>query len=330
MKKIIIMVLIWCVLIFGLSFFVSTDDYPIEVDGAYITEGIYAYYLNDVMSNLEQYEIEENDEDAIEEKAVELCMEYLAVINFMADNSISLDLTYKLNVASDTESIWAMFGEFYNSIGTLKTDITRIVTFEYSKKRLVNYYYGEDGLEPVDEDTILEKYAQMYVGFKSIETSLTKVSELGELIELTDSEKENIETVFESYSAKINSATLTIDGANVLYNELQGLVTTSDLSTIIIKDENPMYDEEFFEMVCEIDDGSAAVVKTDSAYYLILKMDITDDSTFIIYSQEVLFELKMSDIEEKIAELSEDFSPNVNDSLADDIYDLVYSMRNEV
>lgn len=328
MKKIIALIVLWVCVILGATIFSSADEYPVEVNGAYITQGIYAYYLNDVMSNLTAYDIDADDQDAITQQATELCVNYLALINFMYDNDISLTQSYKFEIANDTQDIWGMFSSFYTSIGTLKTDITKIMTFEYSKNQLIDYYYGETGLEPVDDDTIIERFTELYVGFYAIEAPLTKVSELGEVIDLTDSEKENIETVFTQYETQINAENLTMNEANIQYNELQGLVTTSELASILIKDEDPMYDEEFFSLVCEIDENSASVIKTNSAYYLVYKLDITDDTTYYSYQQEVLYELMINDIEEKIELMSEDFAASVSESIVNDIYDTVYQNRN--
>lgn len=300
MKKTLCVIL--CLLIFMLAFSacLGGDRYALTVDGVGIKDGIYAYYLDKALTE------GESDEKAAE-TALQSCKEFAVTQSFMEKKNISVRAYFKRRTAEDTENIWGMFGEYYKNIGISKQDINAVMLHEYRKKELLHYYYGTDGLKPVSQDDLKEEFVDLYVGFKAIEGSLTKINNMGETVELTETEIAAMEKQFSSMASRINSSSATIDELNEEYNDSLGLIVTSSLPVILAKDGDPMYDDDFFKKVMDIPHGFARVVKSGSSIYVVLRETIatTDEDAFVEYSSEVLESMKMSSIEKKIAKLAE-------------------------
>ncbi|MCM1364790.1 MAG: hypothetical protein NC122_04450 [Faecalibacterium sp.] len=327
MKKILSLI-ISAVLICSLFGCSSNQNYDIEIDGMGISEGVYAYYLDKVMSSPNSYSVNKDDTEQLKAKALELCKQCVATDKFMSENKISLDLYLKSETAQTTESMWSLFGEYYKSIGVAKSDITTINTYENQKEKLVQYYYGSNGKKPVSQDDLKQKFVELYIGFKGFEVPLTKINAKGETVDMTDSEKKDVETQLRKIADKINDGQ-SIDEANKQYQSKQGLVVTEDLDVILTKKNDPMYDDDFFDKLSTISHDRAAIVKSGKSIYVVQRVKIasSDDDAFSQYSTEVLKTMKMSDVEKQIIKWAEKLEVNVNEKETAKIYNTISSVK---
>ena len=283
----------------------KNDNYPYSCDGQVVTKGIYSYYLDAVKKSPEKYGADKDDTASIKEAVKVCCSEYLGTIKLMEKEGIVLDSEFKRLAAENTENIWSLFSEHFESIGVTKQDITKIQTHESRLLQLLDHYFGADGEKPVSDDDMKEEFVDMYVGFKAIEGSLTKTNDNGETVELTEKEAEELESLFRSMASKINNRTATIDELNEEYNESLGIIVTAPLSTLLMKDGDPMYDDDFFSKVSEISHGYAKMIKSGSSIYVIERQTIAtdDEDAFMMYRSEVLQSMKMETVEKKITKL---------------------------
>ncbi len=267
-----------------------------------IPEGVFAYYLDRVMSAPEEYEVEDEGQESLISASELLCRKYASAIILMQEKGVILDTQRKQAVATDTENRWNLFGEYYKSIGVEKTDLTKVITHEYRMKQLVDYFYGEKGQKPVLETELKEKFVDLYVGFKAISASLTKLNDSGERAELSSSEKEKIKNKFISYASKINSGDSTIDEINISYNDSMGLITTEGLETTVVKKGSAVYSDEFYKKVFALSHNRAAVIEDGNTLYLVQRMKIatTEEDAFVQYRSDVLEEMRMPSIEKRI------------------------------
>ena len=130
----------------------------------------------------------------------------------------------------NTENLWSLFSDYYDSIGVSKQDITEIQTHESRMLQLLDHFYGANGKDPVKEIDLKERFVDMYVGFKTIEGSLTRTNDKGETVPLTEKEIKETEKLFSSMAKSINDGTATIDELNIQYNDSLGIIVTSPLS----------------------------------------------------------------------------------------------------
>lgn len=280
-------------------------EYPYTFEDYAVTEGLYNYYKSEVTSSPEKYSVSAGDEAGIGAAVKQCCCEYLAAIKLMKDEKIVLGSEFKRLAAENTEDIWSIFSDYYNSIGVTKQDITRAQEHESRLLQLLDHFYGAEGKDPVKEMDLKERFVDMYVGFKAIEGSLTKVNDKGETVSLTDKEIKEAESLFSSMAESINSGNATIDELNAEYNDSLGIIVTSPLSVLLTKEGDPMYDDDFFGKVKEISHGKARVIKSGDSIYVIERQTIAtdDEDAFMSYRSEVLQDMRMGKIKKKLKKL---------------------------
>ncbi len=303
----------------------------VTVNDNEIGEGVFTYYLQKVMSEPKKFGIKEKTQENFISAAVTLCQKHAVTADFMKDEGITLSNQLKQSVATEVEALWSLYGAFYESVGVKKTDITKAVTHEYRMKQLVDYYYGVKGKNPVKEMDLKEEFVDLYVGFKVISAELTKINDAGEKVDLTQSEKDSLKKKFNSYAEKINGGDITVDEANVSYNDSIGLITTENLETVLIKKGDPMYGDGFFEKVEGMAHDRARVIEDGNRLYLVQRQKIatTDEDAFYQYRSEVLEEIKMPEIEKKINKLMKESEADVKQRKAVKIYDKLAETKNK-
>ena len=324
MKKLIAAILS-VLFVFALGGCTQYKDYPIEINGAYVSAGVYAYYLNEVLSNAKSYGVKANDKDAVKEAAMELCKKQTALLTFMKDEKIPLSVELKTLASENTEAKWDLFSEFYKSLGIQKSDLLKVMTYEASKKHLVGYYYVVGGKNEVSQDDLKQSFVELYVGFKAFEGDLTKVNTKGETVMLNKSEREEVINEFRKMRDRVNNGA-SIDKVYASYCEKQGLVATGLLPVSLMKDGDPMYDDTFFSDVSTITHGWAGVIISEKSVYLVERCTIAtnDEDAFAEYRTEVLEYEKMPEIEKKIDKLAEKYELNVRKKLEQKISDYVF------
>ena len=305
MKKVAVLLLSLAVILSTFSA-CTVGGYPLKVGESRISQGVYAYCYSQSRS---------------EEETLEMCKGYEAARVLMEQEGITLSANYKRLVAEETDSIWNLFSAYYESIGVTKQDITQALTGEKLRSELLDYYYGEKGKEPVSEKKLMSRFDKTYVGFKAIEASYLKVSDMGESVSLSDSEKKSLKSRFESMAKSINSGAMTINEANESYNQSIGIIVTHNLETALMKQGDVLYGDNFFEEVSALSKGEACVIESGTSIFLVQRQSITaeDDGYIFIYRGEILEEMKMPDVEKKIAEVAEALEVNINKGLCKDI-----------
>lgn len=275
----------------------GADKPAVKIDGEGVPQGVYDYFYDEVSDSA----------DNAKQETEKLCRNYIATSRLMKQEGITLSTNHKRQIADETEKVWSIFSAYYESIGITKQDITAIKTWEYSKKELLNFYYGTGGRGEVSQEKLRERFAQTYVGFRAVEASFTKLSDMGESIEMADSEKKELRSTFKNMAEKV-SAGVDIDSVNESYNEGMGLIVTGTLNLTVIKESDPVYGEAFFAQVKELSYGKAAVIESGSNIYMLQRVRVdNDDETFSLYAAEVLEDMKMASVEKKIEKLAGSF-----------------------
>ena len=311
MKRIVSITALLLIIISSLTA-CTGHGYPVAVGDLRISEGVYAYFLS-------------NSEN--QEKALEKCKEFAVVKKLLNNEGVSLSANYKRLIADETDSKWNLFSAYYENIGVTKQDVTEALTAEYGKKELLGYYYGENSKNPVGDDALKKEFDNTYVGFKAIEASYMKLSDMGESVALSDVEKKKLKKQFNSMADKINRSIITIDDANETYNESIGLIVTYNLETALTKKGDVLYSDNFFSEIKKLNKGQAGVIESGSSIFLVQRQTITneEDGYLFIYKEEILEKLKMSDINKKLSSAIKDDEVKINKRLSGDIADKIAS-----
>ena len=305
MKKTVSLVIL-LTLIASLFYGCTGQGSPMAINDSRISEGVYAYYLSESKSR-----------EAVED----ICLKNIAAENIMKKEGISLSANYKRIVAEETDKKWSMFSAYYESIGVTKQDLTTALTYEYNKKELLGYYYGDNGKKPVSHKKLMAEFDKTYVGFRAVEASYIRISDMGESVSFSDKEKSDLKKQFSSMAKSINGGSLTIDKANEKYNDSIGLIVTQTLETVIVKEGNVLYGDDFFKKISELKKGECAVIESGNSIYLLIRDDIAtqDSEYFYLYKSEILEKIKMPDIEKKLLKESAEYTVKTNKSLMKDI-----------
>lgn len=276
----------------------SNADTAVSISSAKLSNGIYAYYLDYVLSYPEQAGLAEGYTESDVKQAVKrLCASHIAISSICAEEGFSLSIIEKSDVAAKVENEWSLFSSYYSKIGVSKQDYTSVVTNNAKKELILESYYGTQGVEPVSNEDVVKAFNEKFVGFKAITGYLTPISQGAD--SFTEQELAAISAEFESMASQVNSGA-DINKLNTTYNESQGLSGPSELSIIVIDDADTTYSEGFFSQVKALERGKAGVVKTDDYIYVIQRIDISADSYVSQHKIEVLEHLKSGDLQQML------------------------------
>lgn len=306
----------------------KNEKKTIDVSGANIPVGVYTYYLDKVMSDPEAYSAKENDEESVRAAALAQCKSYAAVFSTLHDGGISIEYRLKSEVAENTEKLWNLFSAYYRKIGVSKQDINKIMTCEAGKEQLVLSYYGEGSKNEVSEDDLKQKFVELYIGFKGFECKLTKENANGETVSMTDEEKQETEAQLRKYADEIDKGA-DIDTVYAKYCKSKGLVATEALTVNITKENDPMFDDDFFAKMSTISHGRAAIVKTGSSIYVVQRCTIatSDEDAFAVYRTQVLNEMKMPAVEKKLTKLADTYTVTADEKVLHEIYQTLSELK---
>lgn len=316
MKKRLSFALVFVLILFLFGGCGKRESFPLVIDGTKIPDGVYAYYLDLVFANPKKYGAKENDSESALEKTEELCKEYAALQSFCEKNGIQPEQYLKSEANDKTNGLWSLFSGYYNRRGINKADLLKVTLCESEKKQIVARFFGRGGKNEVSQDDLKQSFVELYAGFKAIEAPLSKVNTKGETTPLSEKEKAALEEEFEAMAKRLRAGT-DIDTLNREYCKKQNLVATQDLQVNLVKKDDDMYDNGFFEKVSAISHGSADVIESESTIYLIERVTIAtnDEDAFAQYESEVLENLKMPWVEKKISSIAKKSSVQKNEKV---------------
>ncbi len=288
----------------------SSKKAAVNISGAEITDGIYTYYYDYVFSNREKTGLaQEAGEKEITEKTVELLKEYVAV-NTMAEKlGVSLSYTLKAQAASETDSRWDLFGNYYSEIGVTKQDLNKVLTSNALKSALLDYYYGEDSkISPTSSSDLKNAFAKKYIGINVIAASLTTTDALGNTVPLDKYELDNIRNVFANMRSRLNYGA-DIDSVYSDYITNLDLVGTQSPETYVVTPSSVGYGEDFFKKISSLNYRTATVMEYEDTIYLFYRIDISGDEAgyFVTYKSDILEDLCLSKLREKISAQTEKY-----------------------
>lgn len=305
-------------------------EYALSINGTEITKGVYTYYLDYVLANSDNFGLaQETFEEDAKAAASELIKNYLAVNTMAADLGVTLSHSAKTDIATETESRWELFLDHYEKAGITKQDLHKIIASDETKMALLDYYYGEDSkIEPVSTKKLKSAFVKKYVGVKIIAAPLTTTDTLGNIVPLDDIEMKNTRSTFENMKKRANGGT-DIDTLYSSYNSDKDLIGTESLETYVFTSDSTQYGNDFFKKISELDYKKAAVIEFDNTIYLFYKVDITGEEYdyFYSYKDEVLADLRLERLNEKIATRGINFVVEDYANKTSAIYDKVIKLH---
>lgn len=265
----------------------SKEEAPaLTVSGAEIGADLYAYYLTLVLRTPEAYGVAADDEDAVREQAIRLCVDYAAVGSAFANEGLRLSPEYKMQIAENVSTKWSFYKKYYQSVGIEKQTVTKYETNEAKRKALIEHKYGEGGAQAVSKIELDAYYAVNYVTFRSINGYLTR-SGTGE--RLSEAEIREAEKCFTEMCERVLAGSSPDDVCKDYAD--RPFMASTEAETVTINRKINNYPSEFFASVQKMDEGAARVIETNDYIFLVVKQSAESDENLQSHKLSCLLEM---------------------------------------
>lgn len=299
MKRVISILLVCLMAVLPLTACSKSDDEVLNIGGAEISSGIYAYFLNEAVMHPEGKGI------TPQEQALKMCKEYVAVNTIFRNNGYKLSSATKKNVSVEANAAWRIYEQYYKAIGVNKQEFIAVSEFSAKRMELINRYYGSDGLFPVPENEVQQYFKQHFIVFQSISGYFTATDENGNTVNLDAKEADALRNQFKAMAEKVSGGT-PIEEVSSDYLAAQGGSQSEEeeLSAVIMQETETSYPKGFYEQVAKMNFGSVKVIELGQYIFLVKRLDpLQKDAPYYTDSIErCLEEMKGDDIKNVISE----------------------------
>ena len=259
--------------------------------------------------------------DYVKQETLNYCKKYVAVNRMFNELGIEVEATEQENVTDAINNQWELsvsdwssmipylkgfstLGDYYQSIGVAKSSYREVMMGNFKQDEIFDYYYGEGGIEEVSKDEIKKYVGDNYTLARYISISLT--NDEGDVIE-DEAELKVLEELANGYVDDLNGGASYTE----VYEKYEKYISDgekdedeeehdhedSDFDRIIAKTAvSPS--EEFVEALFKQDIGTAALFKADTYYYVVQRLDITENEEYVDdYAAAALEELRGDDMD---------------------------------
>ncbi len=224
-------VLISAVMLLSLAACGESSTWAAKINNTELRAGIYLYFSNeayyDATSKLEEGQTDvfsitidgKNSEQWIKDEATKDMQEYVAVEEKFTELGLTLSEEEVNEVKSFSEQLWPYYGSIYEGYGISQQSSIDISINGLKKNAIFDYYYGDEGIEKVDENIIKDYISKNYAYINSIKMELKD----GEGNLLKSDDKAKIEKMAESYIDRAKSGenfNKLVDEYNAYYQNL--------------------------------------------------------------------------------------------------------------
>ncbi len=320
----LLLVLVLCVTAGGC---VNKGSYCVKIGKHSVSAGMYIYQLQQQKTNyLSQNSLTESKETWSQEYDENMNLgQYIqtTTLDLLVSNLVWRAQFERLGLSftpQEQATIEANIAEMTQSAGgkkaveaTLKEngigydEYVQAVYYDTQKiLKVVDYYYGEAGLEPVSQEEILSYFKDNYARCKHILISTVD----GEGNTFTDDAMKNARAKAQSVFEKAKSAdAAAFEKLIKEYNEDEGMASYPEGYVFSTGEMVPEFEEAAFDMAV----GETRLVQTEYGFHIIRKLSLEDESIFTSeIRQKMLMDLKNQEIAAMFATWREDFPAKVN------------------
>ena len=280
--------------------------------------------------------------DYVKQETINYCKKYVAINRMFDELGISFDAAEQENINDSINSQWDLsvsgwssylsylkgfstLGDYYQSIGVGKSSYKEVMLNSSKSSEIFDYYYGEGGVEEVSRQEIEQYIRENYALARYFSISLK--DDDGELIE-DEAELKKLEELANGYVEKLNGGT----SYSEVYEEYEHYLSEGDEESKeeeehehedsdfdrIINVDSTSPSEEFVEALFKQETGTAAVFKADTYYYVVQRLDITENEKYVEdYRSTALDALKGDELDGVFEAKYADYSVTENTSAPD-------------
>lgn len=327
-KKVKIFALLLAVLMsVSLGGCVNTQSWAVKISDHSISAGMYAYQLQQQKSSyLSQNSLTESEETWDAEYDDKLTVgEYIQTstvqslvssvtwraqfdrlgLSFTDEEKTTIEnnIALMLESSGGEDAVRQTVKEY----GMDYDEFIQMVYYDTQKVlKVVNYYFGEQGLEPVSQEQILTYFTDNYARCKHI--LISTVDESGTLLtgqDMTDAKKQ-AQSVFEQAKNVDETA---FDKLMEQYNDDEGVAAYPDGYVFTTGEMVDEFEKAAFDM--EI--GETRLIQSDYGFHIIRKLTLEDENVFTQeISRKMLMNLKAKEIGELFAQWQKELPCKVN------------------
>lgn len=276
----LILVAVICILFFASC----SGPAKVKVNGTKINNEIYAYFDD----------LYDGNESEIE-KAIS---RYVTINSEFYNRNLKLTPVQKSNLSVRVDDLWHLYGVHYTKADISRQTIYKIETSKVYEEALLDYYYGQGGVEPVSEDTLKKYFKSNYIAIAFSTGYLFNIDETGATVPMTDSEKAVVINDFAKSEALINTGT-----------PIEASTDNDVRNTIINSSYDGSFPSGFYKEVATINVGSARTVTLDDYVFLVQRIDVFDQTYgyYEEYRTQCLRNLKGKEFENMITQWSQSY-----------------------
>ena len=267
MKKVISLFLVTVICI--LSFTSCSGITKVKVNGTKIDNEVYAYF--DDLYDGNETEIE---------KAIS---RYVTINSEFCNRSLSLTSAQKSDLSSKVDDLWHLYGIHYQNSGVSKQTLYKIETSKIYEDVLLDYYYGQGGVEPVKEKELKKYFQSHYIAISYATEYLFNIDETGAIVPMTDNDKATIINSFTNAEGLANTGT-----------PIESATSREVHHALINSSYDGTFPSGFYKEVANIKVGSTATIMLNDYAFLVQRVDVFDKTYnyYESYRTQCLRELK--------------------------------------
>ncbi len=319
MKKLLSILLCLALVSAGFCGCTQKKQTVMTVGAAEIDNEIFAYFFDEVYSQTKQDGGDLNDTAAMIEAAVAKCNGYVGTVTQYEQFMFEMSPKEKLQIATETEEEWMLYGKYYSSVGISKQTVTKINTARVMRTSLLLYYFGEGREYEVSEAEIEYYFDQAYVEFKTLNGYLISFDEEGNSIPLSDTELTAVRADFESKRQQLASGTAISE-----FNNGQ------DVESSFVAVTSTAYPEGFLAKVAELKYDTPTIIETEEYIFIVIRLDAKTDSNYENYRTSYIETLRGEMLTDLLISIGKDFGVTLNENRISDVADSVIDIRNSL
>lgn len=310
-----------------------------DAQGEKLPAGLYILYQISALNEAQQHEdfdisatdiweITLDDKDLetwINDRATELLREHVEIDRMFEEMNLSFSETDEETIDYTLNQSWTYYAETYEDLGIAKSSYQTLLENSQKYNLLFSAYYGEDGTDPVTDESLMAHFESDYAQIRSIAFSTATLDSEGNA--MTDEQKAEVEQTANAYLARAleGEDMVTLINDRRLEVAQESGAETPEISqdetylTTIQKDESNSYsgisDELTNQIFSSAEIGVPVVLSDEQGYYLVMRYPVDEDpDSFAQMRNTLLYDLKGEAFETMISEQAKNLQITLNTS----------------
>ena len=299
----------------------SGMSHTIVIGEAQVEDAVFIYYLNAAVD-----ELGTADRSSAILRATELTRYYVKINTIAAQNGIFLTAAQKAELSDKVCDYWSIFGAYLTSVGVTKQALTKVYTGDALEARFLDFFYGKNGTEKPTDKELINCFNQNIIVFRSVNGYFERTNYGGEVVRLTDSERELLISRYSGAATELNNKSLTLAEAQKRLTES----SSGEPEQVVLNKESTDYPEGFFTEIAATEAGKAVVVATQDNVFLVVRENVTADSEIFAEKYDyVLEKLRGEELRTRLAS-AKNVNARLNESRAAEYYNTIIQARKAV